>query len=328
MTDAENPRYVSALVPQSVHSAEAAILDRGYRRYDGERRGTAGAMRSVMRATFQAALGMHRKARYKVLPLLSIVLCYVPATVFIGVLVLANQAEERQRAGGLAPAGTVRAMAGTLVSDYPGLYQFIVAAVALFTAFVAPEVLCTDRRTGMFELYLASPLTRWTYLGAKAMAIGTLLSAVTLGPPLVMLIGYSTQNFGPSSFSDWLLTLLRVLLVGGAISLFYTLLSAAVSSITTRRTAASAVIALLIVGSGLISVFLREALGVGSEWGAFDLFRLPSEFAYRVFGQPSPLRGFGNPVMESWLVYVSMCAWMLLSAAMVWIQYRRAGVQR
>ena len=41
-------------------------------------------------------------------------------------------------------------------------------AVLVFVAFVAPEVLCPDRRTGMLGLYLASPLTRDTYLVGKA----------------------------------------------------------------------------------------------------------------------------------------------------------------
>ena len=45
--------------------------------------------------------------------------------------------------GGVAPEDLVRAY-----------------VVLVFTAFVAPEILCTDRRSGMLGLYLASPLRR------------------------------------------------------------------------------------------------------------------------------------------------------------------------
>ena len=50
---------------------------------------------------------------------------------------------------------------------------------------------------GMLGLYLASPLDRDTYLLAKAAAVGLVLSLVTLGPPLFMLIARTVAGVGP-----------------------------------------------------------------------------------------------------------------------------------
>ena len=66
----------------------------------------------------------------------------------------------------------------TDLPTYGEYYGFIVSAIIVFVAFVAPEVLCTDRRTGMLGLYLASPLTRDTYLLAKAIAVAVVLATV------------------------------------------------------------------------------------------------------------------------------------------------------
>ena len=47
-----------------------------------------------------------------------------------------------------------------VIPSYGQYYGFIVSALIVFAAFVAPEALCPDRRTGLLGLYLASPLTR------------------------------------------------------------------------------------------------------------------------------------------------------------------------
>ena len=53
-----------------------------------------------------------------------------------------------------------------------GDYTFIIgSALALFAALVAPEALCPDRRSRVLSLYLASPLTRMTYLLSKAASV-------------------------------------------------------------------------------------------------------------------------------------------------------------
>ena len=75
----------------------------------------------------------------------------MPALVFIGVAALVD--DERVRRN--------------VIPTYGEYYGFIVSALIVFAAFVAPEALCPDRRTGLLGLYLASPLTRTSYLAVE-----------------------------------------------------------------------------------------------------------------------------------------------------------------
>ena len=59
--------------------SDARILDRGYRRYEGERSGVAGAVRSVAWHTVRSILGLGRKGRHKVFPIIVLVISFVPA---------------------------------------------------------------------------------------------------------------------------------------------------------------------------------------------------------------------------------------------------------
>ncbi|MEJ7585849.1 MAG: ABC transporter permease subunit, partial [Acidimicrobiales bacterium] len=110
----------------------------------------------------------------------------------------------------------------------------------MFVAVVAPEILCTDRRTGMLGVYLASPLTRDTYLLAKALATLIVLAFVTIGPPLLMLIAFIVQGEGPDGVAGVALTVVRILGSGLAISILYTAFSMGVSSLTDRKAFATA----------------------------------------------------------------------------------------
>lgn len=317
----------------------ARIMDRGYRRYDGARGGVAHSMRSVVKYTMHRVLGIHRKFRFKVMPIMTIVISYIPHLVYVGVVVLTNQLENRQQeldSASSLPSGAGRAVASQLIRDYPGTYTNIVAAIALFAAFVAPEVLCTDRRTGMLGLYLASPLNRWSYLAAKAWAVGTLLLMVTLGPSVLLLIGYSTQGYGPSGLSDWASTILRVVTVGLGLALFHTMVSMAISAVTTRRAAASAAFIVAVMGTGVLVPVLVSEAEVPAELGMANLLTLPIEFAYRVFGQASPigevrLTGDGmveRVTMSTWSVYAAFLGWILMGALVIWDRYRRVEVTK
>ena len=91
----------------------------------------------------QRVLGIKRPAWAKVLPVVAIAIAYIPAIVFVGIVALTPDDPTVQQH----------------IPTYGQYYAYIISAIALFVAIVAPEVLCPDRRTGMLGLYLASPLS-------------------------------------------------------------------------------------------------------------------------------------------------------------------------
>jgi ABC-2 type transport system permease protein len=131
----------------------------------------------------------------------------------------------------------------------------------VFVALVGPEVLCPDRRDGMLGLYLASPLTRDTYLLAKALAVVPVIAIVTVGPPLLLLVGRTFADAGPDSIADFLGILVRVVASGLAISAAYTAISLAAASLTDRRAVASAGVILLLLVSSVATNVLVELGG-------------------------------------------------------------------
>jgi len=296
------------------------ILERGYRRYDGPRLGVGAAMRSVIRFTVQRCLGIHRPARTKVFPILVIVLAYVPTIVYVGVTVLGNRLQKSGVPG--------RSMANAFVPSYAGNYLSITLAIIVFAAFVAPEVLCPDRRTGLLGLYLASPLGRLTYLMSKAAAVLLLTMVVTVGPPTILLIGYATQGFGPSGLAGWASTIARILGAGVAVAVLTTAVSLAISSITTRKAAASAAFLALVVGlSGLLTVLVVQGEGT-NRWGLLNLSTLPYETVFRVFGEPSPLSLNAESEVPVGLIGAAYLGWLLLSVVVITWRYRRVDATR
>jgi ABC-2 type transport system permease protein len=288
----------------------ARIVDRSYRSYDGRRGGVGAAVLSTAKHSVQRALGIKRTVWQKVLPVASIGIAYVPAVVFVG---LAALIPRDRRPDDLLPS-------------YAEYYGFVTAAIVIFTAFVAPEILCTDRRTGMLGLYLASPLDRTTYVLAKAAAVGFVLSIVTVGPLLLMLVANTVIGTGPDDPVAWLTALARILAGGLAISAVHTSLSLAVSSLTPRRAAASATIVLVLIASGAVV----DRLVFGANWSAnlraFHLLALPFELVFRIFGeQVDEPRLAAVPTL---LIVGANAGWTLFFSAVVWLRYRTLPVTR
>ncbi len=185
-----------------------AIHDTGYQHYHGPRGGLLASMRPVVVLSAQRVLGLRRPARAKIIPVATAFFAYVPAIVFVGMAVLIPDELRAE----------VMNDDARLYADY---YGSIVAALVLFTAFSAPDILCPDRRTGMLGLYLASPLDRDHYLAAKAMAVGLVLAIVTVGPPLFLLVAYLIAGTGPDTPVDAAVLVVRVLIAGVAVSALY-----------------------------------------------------------------------------------------------------------
>lgn len=287
--------------------SDARILERGYRPYDGPRLGVAHAVRSLWLQTVRHLLGLRRPARSKVLPVLTIVFAYLPAMVFVGVIGLFG-----------------RRMSEPIVPEYADYYGFVVSAIVLFVAFVAPEALCPDRRAKVLSLYLASPLTRRTYLLGKFGAVMAIILAVTLGPPLLLLLGYSLQGAGPDGVLGLLGVLGRVVASGLVLALVFTTLSMAVASLTDRRAIAAAGVLLIVIGSSIVTSTLHFALDAPRGVMAFNLFRAPFDLVSHIYGE-----GGLPPTYVPWSVLVAgLGAIVIVSSVVVVWRYERMQVTR
>jgi len=286
---------------------EARILDRGYRRYTGHRRGVGGAIRSVAWQGLRSVLGLGRPARAKVLPLASIVFAYLPAVAFVGI-------------AAVLPVDLIGEDALPTYSDY---YGFIISAIVLFCALAAPEVLVGDRRTGMLALYLSTPLDRPSYLAAKVIALAVALAMVTVGPPLLLLVAYTFEGAGPEDVGDWLVLFMRILIAGVAVTTAFASTSMAAASLTDRRAFASVGIILLLLVSASLSGVLVDQAELSDLWWTINLLAMPFELAQRIYGEPGDL-----PELSTWTVVAANLAWTLAGAAVVAWRYRRLRVTR
>lgn len=289
----------------------ARILDRGYRSYDGPRSGTRGAMRALTIHSMQRALGLKRSPAQKLLPALSVLIAYLPAVVFIGLSVLIEDTLLSNQ---------------NLIPTYAEYYSFISAAIVVFSAFVAPELLCTDRRTGMLNLYLASPLNRSSYLASKAIAVVGLLALVTLGPPLLLLLAFIFIGKGPDGPGGVARLIAEVVLGGAAVAMLHASLSLAVSSTTTRKAAASAGIILILLASAAVAEALVEGAGAASELFCVNLLQLPFELVRRIYGETNPDPSIA--AIPTATIVAAYAAWTGAFATFTWLRYRTVSADR
>lgn len=279
----------------------ARILDRGYRKYDGRRSGVGGAVRSVTWHTTRSILGLGRKGRHKVFPIIVGVVAFVPALVFLAVAVLFGDIGDEIR------------------PEYWEFFGFSVMAALLFTAFVAPEAIVRDRRDGMFALYMSTPLTKPTYLLAKGLAVvGTLWLIVGL-PVIMVFVGYTSQGQGPDGFPSWLWVAARLLVAGLVVSAIYTAVSLGASSLTDRRAFASVAVILLMFGLSIAVGVIVDQADMNVHLRLFDPLGLPLELPSRFFGGST----FEFRAIDSRWIYLANVAWLLVPSAVIAARYRK-----
>ena len=292
--------------PTTADHRGAQIAERGFQRYEGARAGVPQAIRSVAWQSIRSTLGLGRPARHKIFPVLAVAIAYIPAIAFVGISVIVGDVLDPNE-----------------IADYASYYGFITAAILLFAGLVAPEVLVGDRRNGMLAMYLSTPLSRGTYLAAKALAVLLTLGLVTLGPPLLLLIGYTFENAGPDGPAEWVSVLFRIFVSAFAISGALTSVSMAAASLTDRRAFASIGVVLLALASPAVASALVEGAELSPYWRLIDVFSMPFELVFRIYGEP------GNfPELSTSSVVAVNLVWIVGGLAVVMWRYSRLVVAR
>ena len=281
--------------------SDARILDRGYRKYEGDRSGLRGSVRSLAWHTTRSILGLGRPARHKIFPIIVMVVAFVPALAFLAVAILIGDLGDEVR------------------PDYWEFFGFSFTAALLFTALVSPEAIVRDRRDGMYSLYLSTPLTRPSYLAAKVVAVLGTLSIIVVGPALLAFLGYTVQSMGPDGFPAWLGVAARIAVGGVCIGLVYTAVSMAAASLTDRRAFASVAIILLMLGASIaVNVMVDEA-EMTAYLRLLDPLSTPLEVSARLFGDRTfEYEGIGTPALMG-----ANVAWFAAGAAVVAARYRK-----
>jgi ABC-2 type transport system permease protein len=288
--------------------SNAQIFEQGYRRYDGPRLGVQASVRSLAVHSALRALGLRRTVWAKLLPIATVLIAYVPAAVFVGIAaIIPDQITDRVDA----------------IPNYADYFGSVSAAILLFVAIVGPEVLCADRKNGMLGMYLASPLTRETYLLAKVLAVVPVLAMVTIGPQLLLLIGRTLVDAGPDSVGEFLLLFVRALASGIVVSALYTAISLAAASLTDRRAVASAGVILLLLVSSVVTSALVENADATKRIYLLNLFLLPFELVHRIYGEIGQ-----EPAIDTTALAFAFVAWVAGAAAIVVWRYRKLTISR
>ena len=321
MSDTSAPNSAPAATGEA-----AQIMDRGYRSYDGPRTGLPGSVRSVVRYSVRHTLGLGRAARHKILPWLAVVIALVPAVVFVGLAVVLD----------------FDTIEDEILPDYHEYYGFITTALFFYCAIIVPDILVADRRNGMLQLYLSTPLQRWSYLASKALAVAVALAVLTMGPVLFLLVARTIEGSGPDGLIEWIKIFVRIIAAGAAISAAFTAASLAAASLTDRRLFATIGVVVLLWGSGFTTLALVEAADMSEQIYAFDLGGISDEFKNRIygvegldpFGEQAPRDedafepGAGREQLSTPFVVAANLAWVALGSGVVWWRYRRLALSR
>lgn len=287
--------------------SSARIFDLGYRRYDGPRLGPSAAVKSLTWHTFGALIGRRRSIWAKLLTVFIAGIAYAPAVVFVGLAIfLPAQVQDAFLPGS---------------SEYLGIVSM---PVTLFVVLGTPLALCPDRRSGVLALYLASPLNRDTYLVAKYAATIGFLTIVTVGPGLFLLVGLSLLSQGPDGVLGWAAELARVVGGGLTFSMIFGSLGLALSSVTDRRTAAAAGVAMWLIGSSIVfRVVLIETMNRTETLALLDPSAVANEVVRRYYGTVGEL-----PDVATWSVVAAAAAWIVGTVAFTRWRYHRLQVTR
>ena len=161
------------------------LYDIGYRRYEGPREGRNRARFALWTNGLRTALGIGRGARAKILPILLFASITVPAVVIVMIASFAEGFGASDVAG---------------VPGYADYYDVVSILILLFSAIIAPELLCADRRSQVLQLYLVRPLTSTDYVAGRWLAFFTIVLALVYSGQIVLFVGFTLAAEEPLTY--------------------------------------------------------------------------------------------------------------------------------
>lgn len=289
---------------------DQVIYDRGYRTYEGERTGPAGARKAVYKEGIRRVLGLGRKAREKVYPWVMIATAVGMAAIVIGVHWFIGDIAESLAEG---------------VPSYGELFDLYSWIGLLFIAFAGPWLLIPDRTRGVLSVYFSRPLTVDGYLTAKVGAFVSVVGVIYLVPQVVLHLGLgliSGDGF-LTYMGDNLDILWKVPVTTLAFVAMHGALAFLLSAFIDRPGIASAAFLGVLIPGRFIAAQISEATFAGARWTsllAFDhLPRVIRDVLFRdTVTYPAETAGFGG-----WTAAAVIGAAVVVAAVLVRARYRR-----
>ncbi|HEX9847120.1 MAG TPA: hypothetical protein VGB33_01750 [Acidimicrobiia bacterium] len=289
---------------------DQVLYDRGYRTYDGPRKGPSGARAAVYKDGIRRVLGLGRKARTKIFPWALLTVAVVAAAIFVGIHWAIGNIEESLREG---------------VPTYGGLFDFYSAISLLFIALAGPLLLIPDRTSGSLSVYFSRPLTVDGYLTAKVGAFATVVGAIYMVPQLVLHLGLGL--IADDGFLPYMSDNLDILWKVPVTTLAFVALHGAIvfilsASISRTGIAAAAFLGLITAGSA-VAARVSEASFPGARWmSLLSIDQHPRIVRDHFFGDtvdyPAEAAGF-----EVWMSVVAIGVAAALAIAVVRYRYRK-----
>jgi ABC-2 type transport system permease protein len=226
-----------------VSSPAGVIHDIGYRRYEGPRLGRGYRLRSLYVHGVRSAFGLGRGVLSKVIAWGIFGFIAIIATVF----------------------AAARSMSGEVLTTYWGFPDGFVAILTLmFCAFVAPDLVSKDLRSGVLSIYFSRPIDRLDYPLAKWAAIVTATFLLLLGPQLVLFLGGAFGTTDAGAVGDELVEFGKGLVVCAVLALVFGSISLLLASLSRRWFIATVVVTVVFLVTwpmvGVMEVVAREGV--------------------------------------------------------------------
>ncbi|MDP7225825.1 MAG: hypothetical protein QF909_11610 [SAR202 cluster bacterium] len=223
--------------------SDGQLFDLGYQHYEGPREGRMRARKALFVNGVRTSLGLGRSTTAKLLPFAFFAAIMAPAILLaLGASTIGDT---------LTP--------GAELPGHADYYQIVSLLILIFSAIIAPELLCSDRRNRVLSLYMVRPLTSTDYVAGRWVAFFAITILLVYAGQIVLLLGLALGADEPLTYlkDNWL-DIPRFLAAGAIVALLTTTIPLAVAGFTSRRAIASVfVIGLFVVTISVANILVE-----------------------------------------------------------------------